>query len=228
MQILVVEDEVRLADTLCEILRQNKYTVDSANDGEDGLYYAETVKYDAVILDLMLPKMSGFEVLKRLREQKNDTPVLILTAKDSIPDKVKGLDLGADDYMTKPFSTDEFLARVRALTRRKGEVVINELSFGDLTLSLSNYQLCSGTKQIHLGAKEFEIMRVLMVNEGITVSKESLIAKVWGADSDIMDNSVETYMSFLRKKIVFLGSSVQIVSARKQGYYLTKGENAND
>lgn len=228
MHILIVEDELRLADTLKELLISQKHSVDAVYDGADGLYYAVNGKYDAIVLDLMLPKLSGFEVLRRLREQKINTPVLVLTAKDSVEDKVKGLDLGADDYLTKPFSTDEFFARVRAVARRKGEVVLSELSFADLTLSLSAYNLSCGTKSIHLGAKEFEIMRILMLNHGLVLSKETLINKVWGGDSDIMDNNVEAYISFLRKKLGFLCSRVQISSARKQGYFLTEGEGAND
>ena len=228
MHILIVEDELRLADTLKELLISQKHSVDAVYDGADGLYYAVNGKYDAIVLDLMLPKLSGFEVLRRLREQKINTPVLVLTAKYSVEDKVKGLDLGADDYLTKPFSTDEFFARVRAVARRKGEVVLSELSFANLTLSLSAYNLSCGTKSIHLGAKEFEIMRILMLNHGLVLSKETLINKVWGGDSDIMDNNVEAYISFLRKKLGFLCSRVQISSARKQGYFLTEGEGAND
>lgn len=224
MHVLVVEDEIRLADSLCQILRNNRYTVDMANDGEDGLYYIRSVTYDAVILDLMLPKLSGFEVLSKMRSEKIDTPVIILTAKDGVEDKVKGLDLGADDYLTKPFSTDELLARLRAATRRKGEMVIDEQKFDDLTLDLSGYFLSCGDKKIHLGAKEFEIMRVLMSNEGIVLSKETLINKVWGAESEATDNSVEAYMSFLRRKLAFLGSRVAIVSARRQGYYLKRSD----
>lgn len=228
MHILIVEDELRLADTLKELLISQKHSVDAVFDGADGLYYAARGGYDAIVLDLMLPKMSGFEVLKNLRAQKINTPVLVLTAKDSVEDKVKGLDLGADDYLTKPFSTEEFFARIRAVARRKGEVVLSELSFGDLVLNLSAYSLSCGAKSIHLGAKEFEIMRVLMSNHGLILSKETLINKVWGGDSDIMDNNVEAYISFLRKKLGFLNSSVQISSARKQGYFLTEGGASGD
>lgn len=224
MRILIVEDEPILADTLREILISQRYTADVATDGEDGLYYATQVQYDAVILDIMLPKMSGFEVLKSIREKKINTPVLLLTAKDGVDDKVRGLDLGADDYLTKPFSSKELLARLRALTRRRGEVLLSEISFGDLQLNLSTFNLNCNGKKIHLGGKEFEIMRVLMLNEGIVLSKDTLISKVWGGDSDIMENNVEAYISFLRRKLDFLASNVQICAARKQGYYLSKGE----
>ncbi len=222
MHILIVEDEKRLADTLKELLEKNRFTADVAYDGEDGLYFAQNAEYDAIVLDLMLPKISGFEVLSRLRSAKNPTPVIILTAMDSVNDKVKGLDLGADDYLTKPFSSDELLARIRAIARRKGEVVISELEFADLKLDLSNYTLSLGKKSIHLGAKEFGIMQALMSAHGV-IPKETLIVKIWGGDSDATDNSLEAYMSFLRKKLAFLGSCVQIISARKQGYYLSKG-----
>ncbi len=228
MHILIVEDELRLADTLKELLISQKHSVDAVFDGADGLYYATHGVYDAIVLDLMLPKMSGFEVLKNIRERKINTPVLILTAKDGVDDKVKGLDLGADDYLTKPFAIEEFFARIRAIARRKGEVVLSELTFGDLVLNLSAFSLSCGTKSIHLGAKEFEIMRVLMLNHGIILSKETLINKVWGGDSDIMDNNVEAYISFLRKKLVFLNSRVQINSARKQGYFLSEGDGEDD
>ena len=228
MHILIVEVELRLADTLKELLISQKHSVDAVYDGADGLYYAIHGKYDAIVLDLMLPKMHGFEVLRRLRDEKINTPVLVLTAKDAVEDKVKGLDLGADDYLTKPFSTEEFFARVRAVARRKGEVVLSELSFGDLVLSLGTYNLSCGSRSVHLGGKEFEIMRVLMLNHGLVLSKETLINKVWGGDSDVMDNNVEAYISFLRKKLGFLSSRVQISSARKQGYFLSEGENGND
>lgn len=228
MHILIVEDELRLADTLKELLISQKHSIDAVFDGADGLYYAENGQYDVIVLDLMLPKLSGFDVLKSLRSKKINTPVLVLTARDSVEDKVKGLDLGADDYLTKPFSADEFFARVRAVARRKGEVVLSELCFGDLVLSLSSFSLSCGLKSIHLGAKEFEIMRVLMLNREIILSKETLINKVWGGDSNIMDNNVEAYISFLRKKLNFLNSSVQICSARKQGYFLSKGDADGD
>ncbi len=228
MHILIVEDELRLADTLRELFVSQKHSVDAVFDGADGLYYAERGDYDVIVLDLMLPKMSGFEVLSELRRKKISTPVLVLTARDGVDDKVKGLDLGADDYLTKPFSADELFARVRALSRRKGEVVLSELSFGDIVLSLSAYSLTCGTKSVHLGGKEFEMMRVLMLNRGLILSKETLINKIWGGDSDVMDNNVEAYVSFLRKKLGFLGSCVQICSARKQGYYLSEGGDGRD
>ena len=203
MNILVVEDEVRLADTLAHMLKTQKFNCDVVYDGADGLAYGETGIYDCILLDIMLPKMDGFEVVRHLREKKIATPVILLTARDKIGDKVRGLDSGADDYLTKPFSSEELMARLRAVTRRKGEVVMNELTFSDLTLGLSSYQLSCGEKSVRLGFKEFSIMKILMSNVGALVSKEELITKVWGYISDAEDNNVEVYVSFLRKKFKF-------------------------
>ena len=225
MQILVVEDEKRLAEALAQILIEKKYMVDIAGDGRDGLDYGLSGIYDVIILDVMLPKMDGFAVAAELRKNKIATPILMLTAKDQVTDKVKGLDSGADDYMTKPFSPDELLARVRALTRRQGEVVLDEVTFGDLTLNLSNCDLSCGAKSVHLNFKEFEIMKILMQNPGAVTTKDDLIVKVWGYDSNAVDNNVEVYISFLRKKIEFVSSAAQIVSLRKIGYRLEVGVN---
>lgn len=220
MRVLVVEDEVRLADALGQIMTEQKYAADVVYDGADGLAYAQSGQYDAIVLDVMLPKLSGFEVVRRLRAEKNATPVLLLTARDEVQDKVTGLDCGADDYMTKPFSPEELLARVRALTRRQGEVQLETLQFDDLTLKLSTYDLARGEKSVHLGFKEFEVLRILMSNPGIVVVKETLINKVWGSESGAEDNNVEAYISFLRKKLGFLGSRVGIATQRKVGYKL--------
>ena len=200
MRILVVEDETRLADALEQILLENNYMVDVAHDGQDGLDYALSDIYDAMILDVMLPKKNGFEIAAEMRRQKNQTPILMLTAKDAIPDKVTGLDSGADDYMTKPFAPEKLLARLRAMTRRQGEVVLDEMSFEDLTLNLSTCDLKCGVKSVHLNFKEFEILRLLMANSPQVTTKETLIVKVWGYESGAEDNNVEAYISFLRKK----------------------------
>ena len=220
MQILIVEDEKRLADALGQVLTEQKYMVDIAYDGRDGLDLALSGIYDIIILDVMLPKMNGYEVASQLRKEKIATPILMLTAKDQISDKVKGLDSGADDYMTKPFATEELLARVRALTRRQGEVVIDELTFSDVTLNLSTCDLSCGVKSVHLNFKEFEIMKILMQNPQVVTTKEELIVKVWGYDSNAVDNNVEVYISFLRKKLDFISSSIEISSLRKIGYRL--------
>lgn len=220
MNILIVEDEVRLAEALAQIMTEQKYSVDVVHDGEDGLAYAESGLYDVVVLDVMLPKRSGFEVVRALRGKKIATPVLLLTARDEISDKVTGLDCGADDYMTKPFSPEELLARVRALARRQGDVVLEEMTFSDVTLNLSAYTLQCGAKSVHLGFKEFEVMRLLMGNPSMIVPKDDLITRVWGTESGAEDNNVEAYISFLRKKLFFLGSQVNIGTVRKVGYRL--------
>lgn len=220
MQILIVEDETRLANALAQILIEQKYMADVAYNGSDGLDYALSGIYDAIILDVMLPGMNGYEFAQRLRQEKIETPILMLTAKDAISDKVTGLDSGADDYMTKPFAPEELLARVRALTRRHGEVILDEISFEDLSLNLSNTDLKCGVKSVHLNFKEFEILKLLMSNARVAVTKETIITKVWGYDSDAEDNNVEAYISFLRKKLHFLKSKVSITAIRKVGYCL--------
>ena len=223
MKILVVEDELRLAEALSQIMQEQKYQVDVANDGNDGLDYALYGDYDVIVLDVMLPGKDGFEVVRALRAAKVQTPVIMLTARDDVRDKIRGLDKGADDYMTKPFVPEEPLARIRALSRRQGEVLLEEISMEDLTLSLSTNDLLCGAKSIHLAFKEFEIMKILLSNQKTIVSKEMLISKVWGDDSDAEDNNVEAYISFLRKKLSFLGSRVQISTIRKVGYRLESG-----
>ena len=223
MQILIVEDDVRLASAVSKILEENNYQVDVVYDGQSGFDYAVTGIYDVVILDVMLPKMDGFEVAKQLRRANVDTPVLMLTARAQIPDKIEGLDSGADDYMTKPFSPAELLAHLRALTRRKGQVIFEQLEFGDLTLNLESHDLSRDRKSINLSFKEFSILQVLMANRNQIVSKETLISKVWGIESSAVDNNVEAYISFIRKKLRHLGTSVQIETVRGVGYRLVEG-----
>lgn len=220
MRVLIVEDEVRLAEALAQILKANKYMTDVVNSGLDGFDYGLSGIYDVIVLDVMLPEMDGFTIAKKLRDNKIQTPIIMLTAKDSTRDKVTGLDCGADDYMTKPFVPDELLARIRALTRRQGEVQLNEAAFADLTLNLSTGDLSCGNKSIHLNYKEAEILKLLMANPSSAVSKEDLITKVWGYDSDATDNNVEAYISFLRKKLQYLNSGVGITALRKVGYRL--------
>ncbi len=220
MRILLVEDEIHLAQALTEIIKKNTYNADAVHDGQKGLEYARSGVYDLVILDIMLPKMTGIEVLRNLRSEKNSVPVLMLTAKDEIEDKVAGLDYGADDYMTKPFSTDELLARVRALLRRKGEVIDEELSFGDISLKLKKNELSCGENQVKLSLKEFQILELLMYNPDQILTKERIIDKIWGGDSDAEYNNVEVYISFLRKKLQFLGAKTEIKTVRGVGYSL--------
>ena len=218
MRILIVEDETRLAETLRQLMEDQRYQADMVGDGADGVDYGLTGQYDLIILDVMLPKVDGFEVARRLRSAHISTPILMLTARDDISDKIGGLDCGADDYMTKPFDSGELMARVRALTRRQGEVLGDVLKVGDLSLECSSRLLQVGERSVRLGFKEFEVMRLLMVNSRAVVSKETLIAKIWGLDSEAEDNNVEVYISFLRKKLAYLGSSVAISTVRKVGY----------
>lgn len=220
MRILIVEDEVRLAETLGQIMKEKKYSVDIVHDGEAGYDYAMSGIYDVIVLDVMLPKMNGFDVVRRMRQNKMPTPVILLTARDEINDKVTGLDCGADDYLTKPFAAEELVARIRALSRRQGEVILDELVFGDMKLNLATFNLQCGSKSVRLGLKEFEVMRMLLSNPRMIVSKEDLLLKVWGSETDAEDNNVEVYVSFLRKKMIYLGSKVNIATVRKVGYYL--------
>ena len=218
MRVLVVEDDVRLAQALGRILEENGYDSDIVHDGVSGRDWATSGLYDVVILDVMLPKLDGFSVVAELRRGGVSTPVLLLTARDAVPDKITGLDSGADDYMTKPFSPAELLAHLRALTRRQGEVVFETLAAGDLSLNLESFDLSCGAKSIHLSFKEFSLARVLLANPGQVVSKDLLIEKVWGVESSAEDNNVEAYVSFLRKKLAFLGSTTRIETLRKAGY----------
>ncbi len=201
-------------------MKNAKYHVDVVHDGADGLSYAMTGNYDVVVLDVMLPKMNGFDVVSELRRCKVATPVLMLTARDALGDKVGGLDCGADDYMTKPFAPAELLARLRSLTRRQGEMIFEKLEYGDISLDLESCELSCKTKNIRLSYKEFSILKILMSNPGRVISKEMLIDKVWGVDAMVEDNNVEAYISFLRKKIDFVESETKIVTLRKVGYRL--------
>ncbi len=222
MRILIVEDERRLANALYQILTEKKYMVDAVFDGRDGLEYAKSGIYDLVVLDVMLPSMDGFSVVSELRNLQVRTPVLMLTAKESVSDKVKGLDAGADDYMTKPFSPEELLARVRVLSRRKGEVILDELRFHDIIFCLATSELsCTSTsKSVKLSFKESEMLKLFLAKPEMILTKEELITKIWGYDSDAGDNNVEAYISFLRKKLHFVGSETEIVSKKKIGYKL--------
>lgn len=220
MQILIVEDDTRLARALAHILKENHYEVEAVGDGATGLEWAASGMYDIIILDVMLPKMNGFEVVAELRRQNVNTPVLLLTARDAVPDKITGLDSGADDYMTKPFSPAELMAHLRMLSRRQGEVIFEKLEFADLSLNLDSLELSCDAKTIHLSVKEFSIAKILMTNPSQVASKELLIDKVWGMDSNAEDNNVEAYISFLRKKLKFLGSRAQVETIRKVGYRL--------
>ena len=219
MRILIVEDEVRLAETLRQLLEDQRYQADVVYDGADGVDYGLAGQYDLIILDVMLPKVDGFQVAQRLRSAHISTPILMLTARDDVSDKISGLDCGADDYMTKPFDTGELMARVRA-NRYTYRVLSDVLTAGDLSLDCTSRLLSAGERSVRLGFKEFEVLRLLMVNSGAVVTKETLISKIWGLDSEAEDNNVEVYISFLRKKLVYLNSTVSISTVRKVGYFL--------
>lgn len=222
MRILIVEDEKRLADALYQILLEQKYMADVVYDGNDGLEYGLSGIYDLIILDIMLPYRDGFQVAYELRKSKIETPILMLTAKDTVSDKVNGLDMGADDYMTKPFAPEELTARIRALTRRKGEVVVDEISFDDFSFNASTNILSKGTKSVHLNFKEAEILKLLLSKPDVLISKDEIITKVWGYDSDAGSNNVEAYISFLRRKLAFINSNSEIKAIKKMGYRLER------
>lgn len=221
MKLLLVEDEKQLSEALTQILIKNKYSVDAVYDGDDGLEYGLTDIYDIIILDIMLPKLNGLQILKKLRKEGISTPIILLTAKGSVEDRITGLDLGADDYLPKPFSPEELLARLRALSRRKGEVINdNILEYGDIQLNISTYDLeCNGTS-ITLTQKEFEILKYFMQRPKNVVSKDDIISKLWGYDSEVEHNNIEVYVSFLRKKLAYINSSVKITTLRRVGYKL--------
>ena len=220
MRILIIEDEVRLAGTLADMVGEDNYTADVIHDGEAGLDSAMSDIYDAIVLDVMLPKLDGFEVLKRLRQAGIQTPVLMLTAKSDLIDRVHGLNLGADYYLTKPFENAEFRACLRAVLRRQGEIVAERLAFGDLVLTPSLSELRCRERAVTLSAKELEIMQLLMLNHSAILPKETMLVKVWGYDSDAVDNNVEAYVSFLRKKLTLLQSTVALTVVRRVGYRL--------
>ncbi|MCI3921175.1 response regulator transcription factor [Paenibacillus sp. TRM 82003] len=221
MRILIVEDEVHLAEALAQIVKKHHYSVDVVHDGRAGLDNALSGIYDLLLLDVMLPGMDGFSVLRELRKEGVSTPVILLTAKGETSDKVTGLDIGADDYIAKPFVTDELLARIRAALRRKGEALQEEtLRFGDIELNPSTLKLSAGGKEIKLILKESELLELLLLRKTAVTSKEQMIEKLWGFDSEAENNNVEVYISFLRKKLTFLQSAVRITTIRGVGYVL--------
>ncbi|MCI8801944.1 MAG: response regulator transcription factor [Oscillibacter sp.] len=225
MRVLVIEDEVRLAATLQDLLELNGYTADVRHDGESGLDEALTGIYDVILLDVMLPRLDGFTVLRRLREAGGSVPVLMLTARSEISDRVEGLDRGADYYLTKPFDPKELLACIRALTRRQPELRnLDLLEFGDLRLEKNSFALSCGERSVRLSRKEFDMMELLMLNRNLVLTKESLLLKLWGYESDAEDNNVEVYISFLRKKLTHLHSCVKIRTIRMVGYCLETEE----
>ena len=220
MRILIVEDELRLADTLGRLLRRDGYGVDLRHDGVSGLDEALSGIYDLLVLDVMLPKMDGLTVLKNLRAQSSKIPVLMLTAKSELDDRVAGLDSGADYYLTKPFESAELLACIRALLRREGNHDDSGLCWEDLTLEQHTVALRCGERSVTLSRKEYDLMALLLQNGSQVVTKEQILLKVWGYDTSAEDNSVEVYISFLRRKLEHLHSRVRIKTRRSVGYCL--------
>ena len=221
MRLLVAEDEKDLNDVITKTLIKNHYSVDSCQNGQEALDCLAMAEYDAIILDIMMPGINGLEVLKKLRSAGNKTPVLLLTALDSVPDRVAGLDGGADDYLVKPFAFEELLARIRAMTRRRGELIFDDtLQVGDLTLNLANYTLSRGDQRVQLANKEFEIMKQFFLHPDTILNKEELLTRLWGFENGAAGNNVEVYISFLRKKLTYLCSQMRIACIRNVGYRL--------
>lgn len=219
MNILIVEDEVLLASSLKEIFEECGHSTICAYDGMEGLELARSSHFDILVLDLMLPKLNGFQVARTLRKEKNGLPILMLTAKSDILDRVEGLDSGADYYLTKPFDRRELLACVNALLRRHGKEV-NQISYGNTTLDIDSGELISGENSIRLSSKEFQMMRLLLKEGKNNISKNLFLEKIWGYDSDATENNVEVYIGFLRKKLKILSSDISIIASRGLGYHL--------
>lgn len=220
MRLLLAEDEKALSNALATILKHNNYAVDTVYNGKDAIDYINTGIYDAVILDIMMPIMNGLEVLEEVRKQKNYIPIILLTAKSEVSDKVKGLDLGADDYLTKPFHSKELIARIRAITRRKQDFSSDIIEYGDISLNKKNFELSCNNKSITLTSKEFQVLELLISNSNNIISIDTIMDKVWGLDSEAEINIVWTYVSYLRKKLKLLNSQVNIQVVRNIGYRL--------
>lgn len=223
MKILIVEDEKLLADSLRDMLQQKGFQVEVAYDGIAGRDYAELGIYDLLILDVMMPGLNGLELARQVRAKRCFTPILMLTARSSLEDRIQGLNAGADYYLTKPFDSRELLACINALLRRQGGQV-DEMCFGNTTLDLSACTLLCGEHTLRLSAREFDVMRFLMQSGTNILSKEIILARVWGYDSEAVENHVEVYVGFLRKKLAAIGSNVRIVAVRRLGYYLEVAE----
>jgi DNA-binding response regulator len=220
MRILLVEDEKELSNALTAILKHSNYSVDAVYDGEDALYYLETQNYDAIILDVMIPKIDGIQVLKTIRQAQNHIPVLMLTAKSEIDDRVVGLDAGADDYLTKPFATKELLARLRSVTRRQGELTDSIITVGNVSLNRTTFELSSKYGSFRLANKEFQVLEMLMTNNGQLISTEKFMDRIWGYESEAEINVVWVHISYLRKKLTALKANIAIKANRNMGYSL--------
>lgn len=225
MKILIVEDEKKLAKGIEKIFKKQGYVVDVVHNGLDAIDYVEEVEYDAIILDMMLPKMNGLDVLKALRKDGNSVPVLFLTAKSELGDKLAGFDVGADDYLTKPFETKELLARITAISRRKGEYISKQISFSDLTIDRDNLTFCVNKETMKVNTKEYLIMELFIVNNNKIISREKIVENIWGHDYEGEYNQVEVYISFIRKKLKTLKSKVKIKSTRGIGYSIGEGDD---
>jgi DNA-binding response OmpR family regulator len=222
MRLLYAEDETAMAEAVADILTFHKYTVEMVDNGQDALDFAMEGNYDGIILDIMMPNMDGLTVLRKLRAAGDHTPVLLLTAKSEVADRIEGLDLGADDYLPKPFVMEELLARVRAMTRRKTEFSPNDLTIGNITLSRETFDLKGPSGTQRLGSKEFQMLEMMMVNKNTLISTERFMERIWGYDSDAEINVVWVFISYLRKKLVSVGADVEIKAARGVGYTLAE------
>lgn len=225
MRLLLAEDEKELSDALVALLRHNNYSVDAVYDGEEALEYLRTGLYDGAILDIMMPKKDGIEVLKTARAEGLTLPVLMLTARSEIDDRVTGLDAGADDYLTKPFAIKELLARIRAVTRRGGETAENVLTAGSLTLDRLTFEAIASGGRVRLSNKEYQMLEMLMANPGQVISVDRFMEKIWGYDTDTELNVVWVYVSYIRKKLAGIGADVKITAVRNLGYVLEKNDD---
>ena len=228
MRLLLADDEKELTNAIAAILKHNNYTVDTVYDGRSALDWALAGNYDGILLDLMMPEMNGLDVLSSLRSRGVDTPVIILSARSEVEDRITGLDAGADDYLPKPFAMGELLARVRAMTRRKADFKPNTLLVGDLSFNRETYELSCDDKSIRLAGKEYQMLEMLMSDPNRLVSVEQFMEKVWGYDSDTESSGVWVYISNLRKKLASLGTYVEIKATRNAGYYLDDRSDVND
>ncbi len=219
MKILIIEDEKLLADSIRVLLESKGFDVETVYDGESGVEYAELGIYDLLILDVMMPKLNGYQLARQVRARRCTTPILMLTAKSELEDRIEGLNVGADYYLTKPFDTRELLACINALLRRQGTQV-DELRYGNTALDLSSSMLVCGEKRVRLSAREFDVMRFLLQSRERNLSKEVILARVWGYDSNAVENHVEVYVGFLRKKLKSIGSNIRIEAVRRLGYHL--------
>ena len=220
MKLLLAEDEIAMSEAVVDILNYHKYSVDAVYDGEDALYYARSQRYDGIILDVMMPKLDGLSVLRQLRRENNATPVLLLTARSEVEDRIGGLDAGADDYLPKPFVMGELLARVRAMLRRRESYMPDVLRVGNVELDPSRFMLSVGGESVSLSRLEYQLMELFMRNPGLTFPAEALLERVWGCNSDAEVGSVWVYISYLRKKLTTLGANVELRSRRGLGYSL--------